>query len=83
MLGLPIVAVAATEVVAAVPPEAGVVATDRRVLHDAIRNFIDDPESARLAGKAARRAALEKYGVPRFLADWDRVLREVLKEVVA
>jgi glycosyltransferase involved in cell wall biosynthesis len=83
MLGLPVVAVAATEVVAAVPPEAGVVATDRRRLHEAVRYYIQDPESARLAGKAARRAALERYGVPRFLSDWDRVLEEVSKEVVA
>jgi glycosyl transferase family 1 len=81
MLGLPIVAVAATEVVAAVPPEAGVVTTDRRRLQDGIRHFIQDQESARLAGKAARHAALEKYGVPRFLADWDGVLAQVRKEV--
>src|SRR6185437_15393852 len=54
MLGLPIVAVAATEVVAAVPPEAGVVTTDRRRLQDGIREFLQDAELARLAGKAAR-----------------------------
>jgi hypothetical protein len=48
-----------------------------------IREFLQDAELARLAGKAARRAALERYGVPRFLADWNRVLGEVSKEVVA
>jgi hypothetical protein len=74
MLGLPIVAVAATEVSAAVPPEAGVVTADRRVLQQGMRWFLEDPESARLAGKAARRAALEKYSVPRFLKDWDFLL---------
>jgi hypothetical protein len=74
MLGLPIVAVAATEVSAAVPPEAGVVTADRRVLQQGMRWFLEDPESARLAGKAARRAALEKYNVARFLKDWDFLL---------
>jgi hypothetical protein len=87
LLGLPVVAVGATEVVAAVPPEAGVVTTNRRRLQDGIRRFIQEPESARMAGKAARRAALERFGVPRFLADWNRVLEEVLgamsREVVA
>jgi glycosyltransferase involved in cell wall biosynthesis len=74
MLGLPIVAVAATDVGAAVPPEAGVVTADRRVLQEGMRRFLEDPESARLAGKAARRAALEKYNVSRFLKDWDFLL---------
>jgi glycosyltransferase involved in cell wall biosynthesis len=74
MLGLPIVAVAATDVGAAVPPEAGVVTADRRVLKEGMRRFLEDPESARLAGKAARRAALEKYNVSRFLKDWDFLL---------
>jgi hypothetical protein len=83
LLGLPIVAVAATEVVSAVPPDAGVITTDRRRLQMGIREFLQDAELARLAGKAARRAALERYGVPRFLADWNRVLGEVSKEVVA
>jgi hypothetical protein len=39
-----------------------------------MRRFLEDPESARLAGKAARRAALEKYNVSRFLKDWDFLL---------
>ncbi len=39
----------------------------------------DDPDAARLAGKAARAAALERYGVARFLADWDALLGEVTR----
>lgn len=77
MLGLPVVALAATEAVEAVPPEAGVVSTRVDVLADALRGFADDPERAAQAGKAARAAALSRYGLDRFLRDWDQLLEEV------
>ncbi|HZA83812.1 MAG TPA: glycosyltransferase [Actinomycetes bacterium] len=76
-LGMPVVALATTEVVEAVPPEAGVVSTRVEVLADAARRLVADPEQARLMGKAARVAATARYGLDRFLADWDRVLDEV------
>lgn len=78
-LGMPVVAVAATEAVEAVPPEAGVLSTDPARLAEAARDFAEDPELARQAGKAARAAALDRYGLDRFLADWDRLLREVVR----
>jgi glycosyltransferase involved in cell wall biosynthesis len=77
-LGMPIVALATTEVPAAVPPEAGVVSNDPAVLAGALRRLIDDPELARVMGKAARAAALERFGLERFLADWDAVLNEAV-----
>ncbi|MEV4218325.1 glycosyltransferase [Nonomuraea sp. NPDC049725] len=76
-LGMPVVALAATEAVEAVPPEAGVVSTRVDVLADALRGFADDPERAAQAGKAARAAALSRYGLDRFLRDWDQLLEEV------
>jgi glycosyl transferase family 1 len=76
-LGLPVVAVAGTEVPQAVPPSAGVVSTDVRELADAMRRFLADPEAAAMAGKAARTHALERFGLGRFLADWDRTIEEV------
>lgn len=76
-LGLPVVALAATEAIEAVPPEAGVLSTRVDVLADALHAFVADPESAAQAGKAARAAALARYGLDRFLTDWDRVLTEV------
>ena len=78
-LGMPVVALATTEVPDAVPPEAGVVSTRIDVLRDALRRLVDDPEQARAMGKAAREAALARYGLARFLADWDRVLAEVAR----
>jgi glycosyltransferase involved in cell wall biosynthesis len=76
-LGMPVVALATTEVVEAVPPEAGVLSTRVEVLADAARRLVADPERARLMGKAARVAATGRYGLGRFLADWDALLEEV------
>ncbi|SDK52919.1 Glycosyl transferases group 1 [Nonomuraea maritima] len=77
MLGLPVVALAATEAVEAVPPEAGVLSTKVHVLADALEAYVRDPETARQTGKAARSAALARHGLARFLADWDDLLRKV------
>lgn len=77
-LGMPVIAVDSTEVRRAVPPEAGVVSTDVDELVAAAALFANEPEAARLAGKAAREAALERYGLVRFLDDWDRVLVEAV-----
>jgi Glycosyl transferases group 1 len=77
-LGMPVVALATTEAVEAVPQGAGVVSTDVARLCAALRDYVNDPEAARLAGKAARAYALHRYGLVRFLDDWDRVLKEVI-----
>jgi glycosyltransferase involved in cell wall biosynthesis len=76
-LAMPIVSVAATEVVEAVPPSAGVISTDVDRLTRAVRDYVNDAEVARMAGKSARAYALQRYGLVRFLADWDRLLEEV------
>jgi hypothetical protein len=78
-LGMPVVALATTEVVEAVPAEAGVVSTRVDALADAVRRFASDAEAARSAGVAARAAALDRYGLDRFLADWDELLAEVAR----
>jgi hypothetical protein len=78
-LGLPVVGLATTEAVEAVPAEAGVLSTRPERLWAAVREFLHDEDAARLAGKAARAAALERYGLARFLADWDRLLAEVTR----
>ncbi len=76
-LGMPVVALATTEVVEAVSPEAGVVSTSVERLEGALRAFVADPELARRTGRAARAAARRRYALDRFLADWDRLLKEV------
>ncbi|MFC8845433.1 MULTISPECIES: glycosyltransferase [unclassified Micromonospora] len=75
-IGMPVVALATTEAVVAVPPEAGALSTRVDDLLGAARRFLDDPEAAGRAGAAARKAARDRYGLERFLADWDRLLEE-------
>lgn len=79
-LGMPVVALATTEAPMAVPPEAGVLVTKVDDLVAAVRRFVDDPDLARSTGDAARAAALGRYGLKRFLDDWDAVLAEVAGE---
>jgi hypothetical protein len=76
-LGMPVVALATTEVAETVPPEAGVVSNRMEVLSEGLRRLSGDPHEARERGRAARRAALARHGLARFLADWDDVLEEV------
>jgi hypothetical protein len=77
-LGMPVVALATTEAPEAVPAAAGVVSTRVDTLADAARGFLAEPDRAREAGRAARAAALERYSLGRFLADWDDLLEEVV-----
>jgi hypothetical protein len=78
-LGMPVVALATTEVVEAVPAAAGALSTRVGVLVEAARELAADPEAARAAGKAARAWVTRRYGLGRFLADWDRLLEEVAR----
>ncbi|MEU7910020.1 glycosyltransferase [Microbispora bryophytorum] len=78
MIGMPVVALATTEAVEAVPPEAGVVSTKLPTLLRALDRYADEPELAAQAGKAARSAALARYNLDRFLADWDRLLGSIV-----
>ena len=38
-----------------------------------------DPDEAAEAGRVARTAALARYGLGRFVDDWDRLLKEVTR----
>jgi glycosyltransferase involved in cell wall biosynthesis len=76
-LGMPVVAVASTEVPTSVPPEAGVIAADVSVLASAIEDFVREPDHAALAGKAARQYALEHFGLTPFLDRWDELLTDM------
>jgi glycosyltransferase involved in cell wall biosynthesis len=75
-LGMPVVALATTEVVEAVPAAAGVVSNRVEVLADTLRELVADPEAACERGVAARAAALERYGLDRFLSDWNDLIAE-------
>jgi hypothetical protein len=76
-LGMPVVALATTEAPDAVPPVAGVTSTNVAVLAAAVRRLVAEPDEARERGRLARAWALERYGLGRFLDDWDRTFEEV------
>lgn len=76
-LGMPVVALATTEVVRAVPPEAGVISTSIDDLATALATLIREPDRARQLGKSAREFALEHFGLTRFLRRWDGLLRQM------
>ncbi|MFF5336379.1 glycosyltransferase [Streptomyces sp. NPDC013181] len=78
-LGMPVVALGTTEVREAVPPGAGVVSNRPEVLTDALRHFAADRAHAEDTGRRAREAARARYGVQRFLDDWDRLMKEVTR----
>ena len=78
-LGMPVVALGTTEAPMAVPPGAGAVVTRREDLLAAVRHFLAEPEAAAAAGLVGRRHALERFGLKRFLDDWDRLLAEVAR----
>jgi glycosyltransferase involved in cell wall biosynthesis len=73
-LGMPVLALATTEAARAVPPEAGGISTSVEELLRCATLLVSDPEEARRRGKAAREAVLERYGLDRFLTDWDELL---------
>lgn len=74
-MGMPVIALATTETVAAVGP-AGVLSTRVDDLVDAARWLMTDPAAAARLGARARETARTRYGLERFLADWDLLLKE-------
>jgi hypothetical protein len=78
-LGMPVVAVAATEAVRAIPAEAGVVSTRLDDLTTALRELTGDLAMARQMGKHAREFALSRYGLGQFLRRWDDLLHHLAR----
>ena len=79
MIGLPVLALASTAAAESVPGEAGVVSCDMALLARTARRWMHEPEEARRCGEAARRHAVSRFGLGRFLDDWDRSLKEVAR----
>ena len=76
-LGMPVLALSTTEAPEAVHPDAGLVSNDLVRLRATARRLLADPDEARARGQAARAHALDRFSLPRFLLDWDRVLKEI------
>jgi glycosyltransferase involved in cell wall biosynthesis len=76
-LGMPVVGLATTEAPDAVPAGAGLLSTNVDRLCAEIRRLMHDADEARERGLRARRAALERFSLQRFLDDWDALLAEL------
>jgi hypothetical protein len=59
-----------------VPRAAGARSADITELVTATRVLLADRNEALHRGLIARRAALDRYGLPRFLEDWDLAFNE-------
>lgn len=78
MVGLPVVALATTEMVTVIENGAsGFIDTNPATLVERMRDLQRSPALARQLGAAARQRARERFGIGRFAADWDAVLRGV------
>jgi Glycosyltransferase len=78
LMGCPVVVLDTTEASRAVGPGAGVLSTNVAELIEAARFYLTDARAAAAAGAAAQAYASARYGLDRFLADWDRLLQSVV-----
>jgi hypothetical protein len=78
MVGLPIVGLATTELVTVIRNgENGFVDTRIDRLVEAMQRLLEHPDEARRMGEAARRDAEARFGIQRFIADWQQALWRV------
>jgi len=78
MIGMPVVALATTEMVTVIDNgESGYLDTNLDTLVGHMKELGRSPALAHKLGDTARRRACERFGIGRFCADWEKVLREV------
>jgi glycosyltransferase involved in cell wall biosynthesis len=78
LTGLPIVALATTEMATVVRnDESGYCDTEPATLVAHMQRLLDDPQLARKLGHGARRVAQERFGIERFVADWQQALAAI------
>jgi hypothetical protein len=77
-IGMPIVGLATTELANVIRNgDNGFVHNDPTALRDAMRSLLADPGLARKWGEAARRTAIDHYGIDRFVSEWMRLFEEI------
>jgi hypothetical protein len=78
MIGMPIVALATTEMATAIDNGvSGYADTNVATLIERMRGLIADPDHARRLGEHARRHARERFGIERFATDWSKTFLDV------
>jgi glycosyltransferase involved in cell wall biosynthesis len=85
-IGLPVVALATTELVTVIKDgENGFIDTNVDRLIHRMHRLLADPEEARRIGEAGRRTIRERFGLGRFVANWEAAFEQAigLREVAA
>lgn len=78
-LGMPVVALATTELPVALEGSGAYVSNDPDRLAKVVRTLVQDHDLAAAAGRAARAHALQQFGLSRFLVEWELLLKEVAR----
>lgn len=79
-IGMPVVGLATTELATVIRNGVnGHVDTRVEGLVDVMRALLEDPDMAARWGQAAARTARERFGIERFVADWQAALRDVTR----
>jgi hypothetical protein len=81
MIGLPIVALATTEMATIIENGiSGYLDTDVDRLIERMNELLADPGLAHRLGEGARRCAWERFGIARFVKDWNDAFEHVLSQ---
>ena len=79
MLGMPVVALATTEIATVIRDgENGIAHTDVRYLMQRMERLLRDPAHARTLGEAGRKTAQARFSIERFVADWNATFAQAL-----
>lgn len=78
-LGMPVVGLATTESAEALDDSGAFLSNRPERLAAAVSILTQDPDLASDLGRRARVHALERFGLPRFLASWEQLLMEVTR----
>jgi hypothetical protein len=74
MTGLPVVALATTELATIPDGFVGYTSTNIEVLIERMLELLEDPHKARQLGRNAQSYARERFNIERFIRDWNRAL---------
>jgi glycosyltransferase involved in cell wall biosynthesis len=81
MLGMPVAALATTEVASVLRDgENGLADTNLERLVGGMARLLAEPAEARRLGDAGRRSARRRFGIARFVADWNTTFTEMTHE---
>jgi glycosyltransferase involved in cell wall biosynthesis len=78
-LGMPVVALATAEIPSVIENGVnGFASNDIDQLERNMQRLLDDPQLAREIGARGRETALRRFGIQRFIGDWDTTFRDAI-----